>query len=149
MEHLEKVLLIIKVILVAIILVIIGTVVDFRITEWFSNKSYKTIDSKEIESNESTNFLPEAELLAKEPGIELINKHCLGCHSSRLIIQNRLSEESWRQNITWMQATQGLWNLGADHEAVIAYLTKNYGPVEVGRRANLDQATIQWYPLEN
>ena len=88
------------------------------------------------------------QLVAAE-GVSLIKRHCLGCHSDQLIIQNRMSRERWEDNITWMQETQGLWNLGRDHIGVIDYLAEHYAPLEVGRRSNLDLSQIEWYQLED
>ena len=77
----------------------------------------------------------------------VVERHCLGCHSAKLIVQNRMTKEKWNETITWMQETQGLWNLGKDHHLVVDYLATNYGPIHEGRRKNLDVQQIEWYVL--
>ncbi len=81
-----------------------------------------------------------------DEGMELVIQNCTSCHSAKLVTQNRMSKEGWESTIQWMQETQNLWDLGANQEAITAYLTKNYGPVAKGRRQNLKD--IDWYPLE-
>ncbi len=85
--------------------------------------------------------------LVDAAGLPLVIAHCTGCHSAKLITQNRLSKDGWREAIKWMQETQNLWDLGEDEEAVIAYLSKNYAPTAKGRRDVLN--TIEWYTLED
>lgn len=89
----------------------------------------------------------ETGLLVAE-GWQIVKASCTGCHSGKLIIQNRMTRKAWHEKIIWMQETQGLWDLG-EHEAVILdYLGKNYGPQpRHGRRAPLEN--IEWYELEN
>ncbi len=50
--------------------------------------------------------------------------------------------------IRWMQATQGLHDLGENEDAIVKYLAAHYAPQEVGRRAALDMEAIEWYLLE-
>jgi len=78
--------------------------------------------------------------------MEVIN-NCTNCHSSKLVIQNRMSKEQWIVTIRWMQKTQGLWDLGGNEEIIVNYLAKNYAPTKKGRRENL--TTINWYQLED
>ena len=81
-----------------------------------------------------------------DQGYELVIANCTGCHSSKLVTQNRATEEGWKSMIEWMQATQNLWDLGANEEKIIAYLAKNYAPEALGRRKPL--TGIEWYELE-
>ena len=81
-------------------------------------------------------------------GIELVKKHCLGCHSAQLVIQNRMSRERWQSTIRWMQRTQGLWDLGSDEPKVLDYLAQYYAPQKIGRRENLQLPGTDWYNLE-
>jgi hypothetical protein len=84
--------------------------------------------------------------LIDAPGrIETIG-NCTTCHSSKLIIQNRMDKEHWVATIRWMQETQKLWDLGANEEVIINYLVTNYPPIKKGRRANLTD--IEWYELK-
>lgn len=79
-------------------------------------------------------------------GLETVITNCTTCHSSKLIIQNRMGEEQWNATIRWMQKTQGLWELGKNQQIIVDYLVKNYPPLEKGRRAAL--TNIEWYELK-
>ena len=81
-----------------------------------------------------------------DDNVELVVKNCTSCHSSKLVTQNRASEEGWRNTILWMQKTQNLWDLGKDEDKSVAYLARNYAPVKQGRRKNIEN--VQWYKLE-
>ncbi|MEM9836380.1 MAG: hypothetical protein AAF828_07755 [Bacteroidota bacterium] len=81
------------------------------------------------------------------PGYQLVKQHCTICHSAKLITQNRATREGWATMIDWMQAKQGLWDLGKNEPAILTYLSTYYGVEEDGgRRANL--AEVEWYVLE-
>ncbi len=79
---------------------------------------------------------------------DIIRANCTACHSGKLVAQNRATREGWQQMIRWMQETQGLWDLGKNEPIILDYLAKYYAPKEVGRRANLDMAEVEWYILE-
>jgi len=79
-------------------------------------------------------------------GIELIQQNCLACHSSKLITQNRMSRERWKETIVWMQETQKLWDLGVNEPKILDYLAENYAPKKKGRRANL--VINEWYEIK-
>ncbi len=81
-----------------------------------------------------------------DEGVEIVINNCTGCHSSKLVTQNRASREGWKATIRWMQKTQNLWELGDNEDIILDYLSKHYSPEEKGRRANLD--SIEWYVLE-
>lgn len=81
-------------------------------------------------------------------GFEIVRGTCTACHSAQLVTQNRATRDGWLQMIRWMQATQGLWDLGKNERPILDYLAAHYAPEEVGRRANLDVAAIEWYILE-
>ena len=69
---------------------------------------------------------------------ELVRNNCIGCHSSKLITQQRGTPQQWLTMIRWMQAKQNLWQFDADTEArIIAYLSENYPPDAARRRAAL------------
>jgi len=78
-------------------------------------------------------------------GLMMVVGHCTACHSSQLIIQNRMNKEQWNATIRWMQETQNLWDLGANQEVIVNYLVNNYPVVDKGRRENLKN--IEWYIL--
>lgn len=79
---------------------------------------------------------------------DIIRANCTACHSGKLVAQNRATREGWEQMIRWMQQTQGLWDLGKNEPIILDYLAKYYAPKEVGRRANIDVAKVEWYILE-
>lgn len=78
--------------------------------------------------------------------LNLVINNCTGCHSAKMIIQNRASKEGWKSMIRWMQQTQNLWDLGENEDAILEYLARNYPPQEKGRRSKL--SNIEWYELE-
>jgi hypothetical protein len=84
--------------------------------------------------------------LKEGKGLAAVIRNCTNCHSSKLITQNRMSRERWKNTIVWMQETQNLWPLGDQEEEIINYLSINYAPENKGRRAPL--TTIDWYVLE-
>lgn len=80
------------------------------------------------------------------PGLMETVQNCTTCHSSQLVLQNRMNKERWAATIRWMQETQNLWDLGKNEDIIINYLVSNYPPKELGRRENLGE--IEWYVLE-
>jgi hypothetical protein len=80
------------------------------------------------------------------PGMMVTVQNCTNCHSSKLVIQNRMDKERWKSTIEWMQETQNLWDLGENEEVIINYLVTNYPPKNKGRREVL--TNIEWYNLE-
>ncbi|MEM9846889.1 MAG: hypothetical protein AAF847_03300 [Bacteroidota bacterium] len=81
-------------------------------------------------------------------GFEIVYASCTGCHSAQLVTQNRATRAGWEQMIDWMQATQGLWDLGDQEPIILDYLATHYAPEAVGRRASLEVDDIAWYILE-
>lgn len=79
-------------------------------------------------------------------GLSKVVQHCTACHSSKLIIQNRMTKEQWNATIRWMQESQGLWDLGDDQKIIVDYLTENYPIYRKGRREALSD--IDWYYLK-
>jgi len=84
--------------------------------------------------------------LIVDEGYELVLNTCSGCHSLKLVTQNKGNKADWKEVIVWMQETQKLWDLGSTEGPIIAYLAKNYGQSKKGRRMNLEN--IEWYELE-
>ena len=67
---------------------------------------------------------------------QLVRAHCTGCHSAKLITQQRGTAQQWLSMIRWMQKKQNLWQFDADTERrIIAYLSEHYPPDEARRRA--------------
>jgi hypothetical protein len=81
-------------------------------------------------------------------GFEVVRGTCTACHSAKLVTQNRASRSGWQEMIRWMQATQGLWDLGDNEKVILDYLAEHYAPEETGRRATLELDKIEWYILE-
>ena len=86
--------------------------------------------------------------LIYDANFDIVRANCTACHSGKLVAQNRATREGWLQMIRWMQETQGLWNLGVNEPKILDYLAKNYAPKEVGRRTNINIASVEWYILE-
>jgi len=84
--------------------------------------------------------------LAAGAGLESVLRHCVSCHSSKLISQNRATEEGWKSMITWMYDTQNLPQLGDQEEIIVSYLAKHYAPVDSGRRQQLE--IEDWYEMD-
>jgi len=82
-----------------------------------------------------------------DPDLKTVISACTSCHSSKLITQNKATREGWKSMIVWMQATQGLPDLGKSEPVILDYLAKYYAPTETGRRKNLDVDEIEWYVL--
>jgi hypothetical protein len=78
-------------------------------------------------------------------GLQLVIANCTNCHSAKLVTQNRFTKEGWTNVIRWMQETQQLWDLGANEEAIVAYLSTYYAPEARGRRKPLE---VEWYELD-
>ncbi|MFT5018268.1 MAG: hypothetical protein ACJAX1_003005 [Neolewinella sp.] len=81
-------------------------------------------------------------------GFNIVRGTCTACHSAKLVTQNRATREGWMEMIRWMQAKQGLWDLGDNEPIILSYLAANYAPQETGRRSNLQVDEIEWYILE-
>jgi len=78
-------------------------------------------------------------------GLMMVVNNCTSCHSSKIILQNRMNTEGWNATIKWMQETQNLWELGVNQEIIVNYLVTNYPVKNKGRRENL--SGIEWYEL--
>ncbi|NRA13141.1 MAG: monoheme cytochrome C [Crocinitomicaceae bacterium] len=105
-----------------------------EITPYKVEEKPEVVDGIEIESG-----------LIYAEGYLLVKQQCTSCHSLELVTQNRATRAGWKENIRWMQETQGLWDLGTLEGPILDYLSKNYGPKEASRRANLKN--IEWYEL--
>jgi len=67
---------------------------------------------------------------------ELVRGNCTGCHSAKLITQQRGTSQQWLTMIRWMQKKQNLWHFDpGTEERIIAYLSENYPPDAERRRA--------------
>ena len=76
-------------------------------------------------------------------GLMTVVNNCTNCHSSKIVLQNRMNVEAWNSTIKWMQKTQNLWDLGDDQKIIVDYLVSNYPPKSKGRRILLTK--VKWY----
>lgn len=114
----------------------------------FGNNKNEVLYSEVIEDeDEIKNGIHIRTGLIEAEGLMTVVNNCTNCHSSKLIVQNRMSVESWNATIKWMQKTQNLWNLGENQEIIVNYLVTNYPVNAKGRRMVLKD--IDWYTLEN
>jgi hypothetical protein len=66
--------------------------------------------------------------LVAAPGRDQVLAHCVACHATALITQNHMSRERWDATLTWMQETQGLWEIPSpDRAAILDYLAATQG----------------------
>lgn len=144
LDHLNR---LISFIFIALILIftfsIMAPMVNF---EWRKIKWTKTKTLQKFTPSKAMEYTDVA--WADSPHLPVVKRHCTGCHSNRLILQNRSTREGWQEMIRWMQETQGLWELGTDEVIVLEYLSTYYAPQKTGRRAYIDPATVEWYVLE-
>jgi hypothetical protein len=113
----------------------------------FSEKQEIAVLAVSEDPNKIENGIHVRTGLVEAEGLMTVVNNCTNCHSSKLIIQNRMNAERWNTTITWMQQTQNLWDLGDNQAVIVNYLVANYPPKAVGRRANL--SNIDWYELED
>lgn len=83
--------------------------------------------------------------LIADTGWEVVKTNCTGCHTSKIIVSNKMTAEGWTSAIRWMQKKQNLWDLGANEKIIVDYLAKNYAPTGAGRRKQLE---VVWYDLK-
>lgn len=73
----------------------------------------------------------------------LVYANCSGCHSTRLVAQNRMNAAGWLETIRWMQKKHNLWDLGENESRIVTYLEKHYGATGLPpRRKPLDQPPL-------
>lgn len=101
-----------------------------------------------VDQDEVKDGIHVATGLVYAEGFDIVRGTCTACHSAKLVTQNRATREGWTEMIRWMQASQGLWDLGANEPVILNYLATNYAPKDIGRRANIDVDAIEWYVLD-
>ena len=145
---------IVRMMTVIVSLLLIGTV--GTLIYWSSGRDRTEVSVAPAESiNENTlppsltdtlNPIYSGNGLREGEGLLAVKANCLGCHSEKLITQNRFTREGWHEKIVWMQQTQGLWDLGDYEPLILDYLAEHYAPpVRVSRRPPLTD--IEWYKL--
>ena len=148
-KEIKQVQLVIKLVVLSLIVVVGALFTPFILQNIESN------NSELVELKESTKVKDEPKIvdgidiesgfIAAE-GFEIVKINCTRCHSSKLVTQNRATREGWLEMIRWMQATQGLWQLGDNEVIILDYLEKNYAPKNEGRRKALPSQ--DWYILK-
>lgn len=139
-------------ILFSLFLIAGGLVVYYSINpDFFSANTVPdtitTIQAVEDESDKIENGIHVRTGLVEAEGLMTVVNNCTNCHSSKIIIQNRMNTERWNATIKWMQETQNLWDLGRNQEVIVNYLVSNYPPKDTGRRDIL--SNIDWYVLKD
>jgi len=122
-----------------------------KLDSWFAEPPVAVKKSKRSNMDDDDRVVNGIHLqtgLAYGEGFDIVRGTCTACHSAKLVTQNRATREGWKQMIRWMQETQGLWDLGKNEPVVLDYLSKYYAPEEIGRRANIDLAEVEWFILE-
>lgn len=127
--------------LIGVVAVVVIVVIGFFIFQSSDDELKPLADT----SGEIVNGIHEKTGFVEAEGMKTVISHCTACHSSKLVIQNRMNTERWNATIKWMQETQNLWELGKNQEIIVNYLVENYPPVETGRRENLKE--LEWYEL--
>ncbi len=73
--------------------------------------------------------------------------HCGGCHSYRLVTEQRGDARYWGDIIGWMQETQNLWQIPEPQlSELIRYLARNYDEDDPGRRPALSAELLPTLP---
>jgi hypothetical protein len=84
------------------------------------------------------------------PGVQDIINNCTACHSSKFILKQRGSRDTWKEMIVWMQETQGLWQFDAKtQKSILDYLATNYAPDnKIERRKSLHKSLLPKNPYD-
>lgn len=147
MDQLNHLIHLITVAFIAVIIIFIASITgipQFSLPVKNQGKKERKSENPKIKKYDLANEYA----LADDPNLAIVKKHCTGCHSNRLIAQNRNTREGWEENIRWMQKTQGLWDLGSDELIILDYLASYYAPVKTGRRIQLALTDEEWYVLK-
>jgi hypothetical protein len=59
-------------------------------------------------------------------GIMTVVNNCANCHSAKLVVQNKMSTESWNTTIKWRHGIQNVSKSGGNQEVIVNYLVTNY-----------------------
>lgn len=71
----------------------------------------------------------------RAPGVEITYYACSACHSFKLVAQQGLSKESWKEVLVWMVEEQEMEPMEpADLSVTLDYLAKFYGPDRLARK---------------
>jgi hypothetical protein len=152
-NNIQAIINLIRFALVVCILALFALLFGEEIQQWFGSETREVAEpiitpaADAVAEQVRDGIHIETGLIFAE-GFETVRANCTGCHSAKLITQNRSSREGWAEMINWMQATQGLWELGDNKPVILDYLAEHYAPKPMGRRANLPLESIEWYILD-
>ena len=102
---------------------------------WLSVVGDSSSIPDESSANSSASTLPPGEarpadfgVLVAEEGADITHAYCTVCHSERIVAQQGLTPEGWREVLDFMVDEHGMAPMpAADLERVIGYLSAHYG----------------------
>ena len=118
----------------------------FVLSACVNSDSGKKEEEKPLTGEEVVDGIDVMTGFVAEGDYRIVKANCLGCHSSKLILQNRATREGWEEMIRWMQETQKLHDLGPMEDKILDYLASYYAPKKEGRRKTLE--VEEWYVIE-
>jgi cytochrome c5 len=68
-----------------------------------------------------------ADSLPEGPGKKVVQRMCTGCHDLKTVTSKRATHDEWANTVDLM-VSRGADGSDADVEAVVKYLSKNFGP---------------------
>ncbi len=77
-------------------------------------------------------FLHLAQDLPDGPGKDTLKKVCLDCHDLDIVLQENRTRENWKKTVVQM-GERGASGTDEEYEAVVNYLTKNFGRINVNK----------------
>ena len=118
----------------------------FVLAACVNSDSGKKEEEKQMTGEEVVDGIDVMTGFVAEGDYRIVKANCLGCHSSKLILQNRATREGWEEMIRWMQETQKLHDLGPMEDKILDYLASYYAPKKEGRRKTLE--VEEWYVID-
>ena len=87
-----------------------------------------SVQEKALPGGKPSKEDPNLALLPKGAGREKVFYTCSVCHSIKLVVQQGLSRESWKETLDWMTEEQAMDALDAESELIILdYLSTHFG----------------------
>ncbi len=140
-------------IILMILVTILAVVIAFTSSDEGASVAYIPVNQSPVEEPaylaEVNDGIHQPTGLKADAHLDLVLGNCLACHNADVIRNTRLSKEGWNSIIEWMQQKQNLWDLGKNHDNIVAYLAKNYAPDKQGRRKQLAIQSNEWYVLQD
>jgi competence ComEA-like helix-hairpin-helix protein len=76
-----------------------------------------------------------------DPAKEYVNKICLQCHPPAQLLSQKRTEADWKKTIARM-ATKGVPGTPEQFDAIVAYMSKNFGKEEDTTKLNINKAKV-------